>query len=124
MVQPLWVEGRKELEKQNAERQKNANAVEQRHLAVIHILVGSVYASRVTATAMLTYGGIEWKGRQWKVTSHAWQFAYHSCMTVDARKNMRYIPCNECMHTRNVHKLMPTNAKIYISDKKNWLYKI
>jgi hypothetical protein len=58
MEQPLWVGGRKELEKQNTERQKNANAVEQQHLAVILILVGSIYASRVTATAMLTHGQI------------------------------------------------------------------
>lgn len=63
--------GRQELEKQNSERQKNANAVEQQHLAAILISVGSVYASRVTATAMLTHGQIEWKGRQWNVTSRA-----------------------------------------------------
>jgi len=78
MVQPLWVGGRKELERQNTERQKNANAFEQRHLAVILILVGSFYASRVTATGMLTHGQTDWKGRQWKVTSHAWQLVYHS----------------------------------------------
>jgi len=51
MEQPLRVGGRKELEKQNTERQKNTNAVEQWHLAAILILVGSIYASRVTARA-------------------------------------------------------------------------
>jgi len=78
MVQPLWVGGRKELEKQNTERKKNTNDVEQLPLATILILVGSVYASRVTARAKLTHGHIEWKGRQWNVTSHAWQLFYHS----------------------------------------------
>jgi hypothetical protein len=76
------------------------------------------------ATAMVTHGQIEWKGRQWKVTSHAWQLFYHSLMTVDACKNLGYIPGNDCMHTQNVHKLMPTNSKIHISDEKNCLYKI
>ena len=70
--------GRKELENQNNERQKNANDVEQRHLEGILILVGSVYVSRMTAGAKLTHGQIEWKGRQSNVTSHAWQLFYHS----------------------------------------------
>jgi len=78
MEQLLWVGGRKELEKQNTERKKNANDVEQRHLAAILILVGSIYASIVTARAKLTHGQIEWKGRQWNVTSHTWQLFYHS----------------------------------------------
>ena len=112
-----WEAGRNWKSK-TLKRQKNANSVEQRHLAVILILVGSVYASRVMATAMLTHGQIECKGKQWKVTSQAWLFFFHSWMTVDGCKNMGYIPGNDCMHTHNVHKLMPMDSKIHISDEK------
>jgi len=39
-------------------------------------------------------------------------------MTVEACKNMGYIPGNDFMHTQNVHKFMPTDSKIHISDEK------
>jgi hypothetical protein len=83
----------------------------QQQLAAILILVGSIYASRVKATAMLTHRQSEWKGRQ--VTSHAWQHFYRSSMTVNACKNiMGYIPDNDFMHTQNVYKFMPAHSKI------------
>jgi len=39
-------------------------------------------------------------------------------MTVDACKNMGYIPGNDFMHTQNAHKFIPMDSKIHISDEK------